>query len=55
MLRTKDVDDVIEQNAEGPGEHHHVRLSKRRLPQFAAGTTGRPPKNPAWICATAAR
>jgi basic amino acid/polyamine antiporter, APA family len=30
FLRTKDVDDVINQNLEGPSEaHHHARLSKR--------------------------
>lgn len=30
VLRTKDVDDVIHQNDDdGPGEHHHARLSKR--------------------------
>jgi basic amino acid/polyamine antiporter, APA family len=30
FMRTKDVDDVINQNLEGPSEaHHHARLSKR--------------------------
>ena len=29
LMRTKDVDDVINQNLEGPSESHHARLSKR--------------------------
>jgi hypothetical protein len=30
LLRTKDIQDVLDQNVHaGPGEHHHARLSRR--------------------------